>query len=376
MSYETMEDLLKLSPTQLSIGDQIDGTVIAFEKRKVWVDLHSNGTGVILGSEADIQSKKLKIGEELSFSIVEPKTDQGIVVLSLKKVYKEKGWDQLESLVNSGEIITVVPHDSNKGGLLIDVEGVRGFLPVSQLSSKNYPRVSGNDKDQIIGKLAKLVGAEIKVKILDANRKDNKLIVSEREAMKDEVAKELTSLTVGDTVEAAITGIVDFGVFVNVNGVEGLVHISEISWDRVDNPSKVLKVDEKVKAKIIAIDHDKLSLSIKQLTEDPWIEESKKWKVDDIVEGSVTRITPFGAFVQITPSVEALVHISEIADEHIASIKDIIDVGNQYKFRVIAIDPSQHKLSLSLKGVDSSTAKKTAKRKTKDTEDKKEETAS
>ncbi len=364
MSTQTMEELLKTAPIiSLNIGDQVTGKIILIEKRKMWVDLGNLGTGVVLGREVELSGKKNDLGDEVTFSVVEPITDQGIIVLSLKKVYKEKGWDQIESYLNTGETVTVVPFDSNKGGLLVDLEGVRGFLPVSQLSSKNYPRVSANEKDQIIGKLSKLVGMELNVKVIDVNRKDNKLIVSEKEAFKDEIMSLLAGLEVGQIVDCVVTGLVDFGVFVNIDGIEGLIHISELAWDRIENPSKVVKVGDKVKAKIIAIDQDKLSLSIKQLSEDPWVEESKKWKVDDLVEGIVTRITPFGAFVQITSSVEALVHISEIADEHIESIKDVIEVGKQYKFKIIAIDSAQHKLSLSLKGLNEAASLKTPKKK-------------
>jgi small subunit ribosomal protein S1 len=187
------------------------------------------------------------------------------------------------------------------------------------------------------------------VRVLDLDRKQNKLIVSEKAARREMTEGKLADIEVGAEVEGIVTGVVDFGVFVNVDGVEGMVHISEIAWDRVDNPSKYVKVGEKVQAKVIAIDQDKLSLSMKQLSADPWIKESGHFSVGDSVEGTINRITPFGAFVQITPVIEALVHISELSDEHVSDPNDLVKVGEKKQFRVIAIDPAQHKLSLSLK---------------------------
>lgn len=187
------------------------------------------------------------------------------------------------------------------------------------------------------------------VRILDLDKAQNKLIVSEKEAQRELTEDKISSLHVGETVTGVATGVVDFGVFVNVDGIEGLVHISEIAWDRVDNPSKFVKVGQEITAKIIAIDADKLSLSMKQLSDDPWAEEAKTYKPGMELEGTVTRITPFGAFVQITPVIEALVHISELSAEHVVDPNTLLKVGEKKKFRVIAIDAEQHKLSLSLK---------------------------
>jgi small subunit ribosomal protein S1 len=229
------------------------------------------------------------------------------------------------------------------------VDGIRGFLPVSQLSAENYPRVSGADKDEILHRLNGLVGKTLNVRVLDINRRDNKLILSEKAAKREDTESKVAKLAVGDTIEGIATGVVDFGIFVNVDGIEGLVHISEIAWDRVDNPSRYVKVGDKVKAKIIAIDRDKLSLSMKQLLDDPWLKDAAKYKVGDEVEGKITRITPFGAFVQVTPAIEALVHISELADTHVEDPSTLVKLGETKKFRIIAIDPEAHKLSLSLK---------------------------
>ena len=345
----SMEELLAETPVAaMTTGDVIEGTVIAAEKHEVWLDLGARGTGLVVGREIE-STQDIKPGDIISASVLDPEDDRGYAILSLKKVAKEKGWESLEERFSAGEVFPVTAFDANKGGLLIEVDGIRGFLPVSQLSAENYPRVSGADKDEILHRLNSLIGKSLSVRVLDVNRRDNKLILSEKAAKREDTEGKVAKMTTGDTVTGVATGVVDFGIFVNVDGVEGLVHISEIAWDRVDNPSTYVKVGDKVEAKIISIDRDKLSLSMKQLTPDPWLRDAVKYKVGDEVEGKITRITPFGAFVQVTPSIEALVHISELADTHVEDPSTLVKMGETKKFRIIAIDPEAHKLSLSLK---------------------------
>ena len=231
----------------------------------------------------------------------------------------------------------------------MEYEGIRGFLPVSQLSAEHYPRVGSSDKDEILQRLNALVNKELKVRILDADRKANKLIFSEKEAVKDGLAARFKELAIGDTVKGIVTGVVDFGVFVNVDGIEGLIHISEISWERVSNPSDYVKVGQTVEAKIIAIDKERLSLSMKQLTKDPWLDEVEQFKLGDTVEGTVTRITPFGAFVQLSPSVEALVHVSELGGDGTDPEK-IFTLNERKEFVILEIDKDNRKISLGLAG--------------------------
>ena len=344
-----MEELLASAPVgSMMVGDVVEGTVIAAEKHEVWLDLGARGTGLVVGREIE-HSQDIKPGDVISASVLDPEDESGYAVLSLKKVAKEKGWESLEDRFNAGDVFSVTAFDANKGGLLIEVDGIRGFLPVSQLSAENYPRVSGADKDEILHRLNSLVGKPLTVRVLDINRRDNKLILSEKAAKREDTEGKVAKMTVGDTVTGVATGVVDFGIFVNVDGVEGLVHISEIAWDRVDNPSSYVKVGDKVEAKIISIDRDKLSLSMKQLLADPWLKDAAKYKLGDEVEGKITRITPFGAFVQVTSSIEALVHISELADTHVEDPNTLVKLGETKKFRIIAIDAEAHKLSLSLK---------------------------
>jgi small subunit ribosomal protein S1 len=246
-----------------------------------------------------------------------------------------------------------MPYDANRGGLLIELEGIRGFLPVSQLAAEHYPRVSDADKDEILTKLNSLVNKTLRVRILDVSRKDNKLIFSEKEAVRDDMQSRLEQLKVGDIVEGVVTGVIDFGAFINVDGIEGLVHISEISWERVEDPRKYIKVGDTIKAKIISIDKDRLSLSIKQMSDDPWLSEVKEFKKGSVVEGKITRITPFGAFVQLSPSVEALVHVSEMSDDESIDPEELFKLNEKKKFKVIDIDTENRKIALSLKDVKS-----------------------
>ncbi len=269
-------------------------------------------------------------------------------MLSLRKAAKDRGWDEVAERMESGEIIEVTPYDANRGGLLIEFDGVRGFLPVSQLSAEHYPRVSGNDKDEILHRLNGLVGKALHVRILDCDRRANKLIFSEKEAAKETLAERFGNMKVGDVMNGVVTGVVDFGIFVNVEGIEGLIHISEISWERVNNPADYVKVGQTVDAKIIAIDKDRLSLSMKQLTQDPWLDEVAQFKTGDIVDGTVTRITPFGAFVQLTSSVEALVHVSELGGGNDADPEKVFTLNERKAFKVLEVDKDNRKISLSL----------------------------
>lgn len=351
MSKVTMDDLLANTDTKpLKSGDIIEATVISIKKHEVWMDLGTHGIGVVLRREIGY-GQQLEKDQKVSVSVVEPEIEDGYCLLSLRKAAKDKGWDELQRIVDDQEVVEVKPYDANRGGLLIEMEGIRGFLPVSQLSADHYPRVSGADKDEILQKLNSLIGKNLKVRILDVSRKDNKLIFSEKEAAKDDMQARFAELKVGGVVEGTITGVIDFGAFVNVEGIEGLIHISEISWERVEDPSKYVKTGDQIKAKIIAIDKERLSLSLKQMTEDPWLKDVDKIKKGQTVEGVITRITPFGAFVQLTPSVEALVHVSEIADDKEDAVdpEKIFKLNEKKKFKVIDVNKEARKIALSLK---------------------------
>ena len=346
----TMDDLMLNSTLNaLQTGDVIDGTIISVKKHELWVDLGANGVGVVMRREIGF-GQTTQIGQQVTVSVVDPEfDDEGYALLSTRRAAKDRGWDELQRIHDAQEVVDVVPYDANRGGLLVELEGIRGFLPVSQLAAGHYPRVSGADKDEILQKLHALVNKPVRTRILDVSRKDNKLIFSEKEAVRDDMQALLKGLKVGDTVEGVVTGVIDFGAFVNVDSIEGLIHISEISWERVENPRDYLKIGENIKAKIIAIDKDRLSLSLKQMTEDPWLKEVKEFHKGDVVEGKITRITPFGAFVQLSPAVEALVHVSEMSDTDAVDPEKIFQLNEKKKFKVIDIDTDTRKIALSLK---------------------------
>ena len=346
----TMDELLashEAAFNKAMPGDTVEGTVISVKKHEIIVDLGSQGVGLVPRREASF-ARNLKVGDPVTASVIEPEMHDGYMLLSLRKAVKDKGWDEIQAKMRDGENVEVTPFDANRGGLLVEYEGIRGFLPVSQLSAEHYPRVGSSDKDEILQRLNSLVGKPIKARILDANKKENKLIFSEKEAVKDGLAERFAELKIGDIVDGVVTGVVDFGVFVNVDGIEGLVHISEISWERVSNPSDYVKVGDSIKAKIIAIDKERLSLSMKQLVEDPWLSEVGKLKKGSKVEGTVTRITPFGAFVQISPSVEALVHVSELGEGSEIDPEKIFTLNERKNFKVLDIDKEGRKISLSV----------------------------
>lgn len=362
---QTMAELLaaeEAAAKPLSENDVIEGTVVSVTKAGIWLDLGVYGTGLAVGNEAAESGYKDSLpGDKITASVIIPEMEEGYALLSLKKASRERSWEKLDELKDKGEIIIVKAFDANKGGLLVEYEGIKGFLPVSQLSTENYPRVS--DKDEIANRLQSLCGKPLNVVIYDVDKKEGKLIFSEKEARKDELSSAIGKLDINQKVKGKVTGVVDFGIFMNVEGIEGLVHISEISWDRVEDPSKFAKVSDELEVLVIGKEHDKISLSLKRLHDDPWAKEVSHVKIGDVIEGEVTRITPFGAFVKITPSVEALVHISELSEEHIANPSEIVKIGEKYNFKVISVDIENHKLALSLKEV----AKKKAKTETKGT---------
>lgn len=345
----TMDDLLEEQAVAvLTPGEVVEGVVLSVRKHEIWVDLAGRGIGLVVRREIG-PSQDIVEGAPVTASVVDAELEEGYALLSLRKAAKDRGWDEIKRIFEANENIEIAAYDANRGGLLMELEGIRGFLPVSQLSAEHYPRVAGADKDEILQRLNSLIKTPIKVRVLDANRKQNKLIFSEKEAIREDMQSRFDELKAGDVVKGTITGVVDFGAFVNVSGIEGLIHISEISWDRVENPGDYVKVGEIVEAKIIAIDKDRLSLSLKQMQDDPWVQEVENYKKGETVEGSVTRITPFGAFIQISPAVEALVHVSELGDGDGVDPEKIFKLNEKKSFTILDIDKDARKISLSLK---------------------------
>src|ERR1044072_7469223 len=345
----TMADLLASHDIkQVEAGDVVEGVVSSIRKHEVWIDLGVQGVGVVMRREIG-HGQQLEQGQTVTVSVLDPELEEGYALLSMRRAAKDRGWDELQRMFECQEMVEVIPFDAHRGVLLVKLEGILGFLPVSQLAAGHYPRVSGADKDEILQKLNALVNNPLRVRILDVSRKDNKLIFSEKEAVKDDMQARFAELKVGDVVEGVVTGVIDFGAFVNVAGIEGLIHISEISWERVEDPRNYVKVGDTVSAKIIAIDKDRLSLSLKQMRSEPWLKEVKVFNKGDIVEGKITRITPFGAFVQLSPSVEALVHVSEMSDDETVDPQQIFKLNEKKQCTVLDIDTDARKIALSLK---------------------------
>lgn len=339
-------------------GDMVEAKVLAVGGNRIWVDVMGQSLGFI--PEKEITTKSgLSKGDSVFASVISMDSEEGNVVLSMKRADREKYWLEMQQKFDSGEPISVQIVDANKGGLMTDTGGIQGFLPVSQLSPANYPRVSGGDKDEILNRLRQFIGTELMVKVINCDKENNKLIFSEKAVRAEEVKTKIDKYKVGDKVTGKVTGVVDFGLFVSLDPqIEGLVHISEISWSRVSDLSKLYKVGDEVHIMIIGVDEGKISLSVKRLLKDPWVEAASKFKVGSDVSGTVTKITPFGAFVSLGDDIDGLVHVSELSEEHVVDPGEIVDLGKEYKFRVISIEPESHRLGLSLKEIKTKKAEK------------------
>jgi len=362
---QTMKDLAEDFAAKLvpfKEGDVIEVKIIEASRSRILVDVAGLCLGIIPEKELSPEMGEAKVGDKILAYVLVLENKDGYCVLSLKRADKERVTKTLEEKFQSGGILTVKCHDANRGGLLCAFGEYEGFLPVSQLSSSHYPKVSSGDKDEILGKLRSLLNQNLQVKILSFEPQNNKLIFSEKAAGDVVQQEKIKNYQIGQVLEGEITGIVDFGLFVNLGEVEGLVHISEVSWEHVANLNDLFKVGQKVKVQIISTENNRLSLSLKRLIEDPWLKLVKKYKVGEIIEGEVTRITPFGAFVAFD-NLDGLVHISEMG-EKISTPSDVVEIDKKYRFKIIAIEPELHKLNLSMKDLDT---KKTAKIEKKET---------
>lgn len=350
-----MEALLKTFSGNAFVkpNDIVEGNVVEKRGGKLFIDLGSSGSGIIYGKEyaaAQDIIKNLNVGDRVSAKVVDVDNDEGYVELSLQEAGKEKRWVDLKRMMQEGILVDLPIKKANTGGLILEFSGVEGFLPASQLSFKHYPRVEGGDKEKIFQELQKMVGTPLRVKILDLNPEENKLIFTEKGLDVEEMRKALTGYKVGDIVEGEITGVVDFGAFMKFNeiGLEGLIHLSEIDWTLVSNPREILKVGDQVRAKIIDIQGDKISLSLKQLKDDPWLSVAEKYHKDDVIKGKVTKFNPFGAFIELDPDIQGLAHISEFGTEQ--KMREALTLGTGYDFNVLLVDPKEHRISLGLVG--------------------------
>ncbi|MFA5184964.1 MAG: S1 RNA-binding domain-containing protein [Patescibacteria group bacterium] len=332
-----------------AVGEVIKGKVIAVGRNEVRVDIAGLAIGLVRGPELD-PNAHLAVGDEVEATVMELDNEFGELELSLKGADKKKSWDKLRELQASGEIVSVKVLEANKGGLIVRMEGISGFLPVSQLSPENYPRVSGGEKARILEKLKSLVGNALDVKIIDVNEDMGKLIVSEKSVWETKQESVISKYTVGTQVEGDVTAVTDFGAFVRFDAnLEGLVHISEIAWQRIDHPRDVLKVGDHVRAEIINIEGSKIFLSMKKLVDDPWKSVGDRFKVGQMIKGKVIKINPFGLFVELDPDIHGLAHISELSNKPVKDVNEIARIGDEFDFRIVSIDPENHRLGLSLR---------------------------
>jgi small subunit ribosomal protein S1 len=344
-----MEELLnsKESPNMPKAGDLIEGEITYIGRNEILIDMGGVLTGLIRGHESYDESGEyanLKVGEMISATVIDPENERGLVELSLKQAGHKKAWDRIKNLKNESETIEVVVTDANKGGVMIKMDQTMGFLPVSQLSPENYPRVVGGNKTKILEKLKSLIGKKLRVKVMDVAEEEGTLIVSERLVGSEDRRKILESYKKGDIVEGLITGVVDFGAFMEFgNGLEGLIHISELGWQRIDNPRDVVREGQKVKAQIIDVNYNKVSLSLKRLAKDPWEDIKDKFKMGDKVKGKVVKDHKLGAFVEILPDIQGLARV-------INKEGNKLEIDKEYDFIITNFEPIEHKLGLGLPG--------------------------
>jgi len=351
-----MADLLKSAPQIIIVrpGELVEGSVVFRGKNKLLLDLEGGMAGIVSGRELRDSFgtfKNLSIGDTVAAMVLEEENDEGMIVLSLRMASQQKAWDRFHDLVANDTSMEFTPQEANKGGLLANIDGIRTFLPVSQLTPVHYPRVNNADPGEIIHRLNKFVGHKFIVKIITMDDEAGKIVVSEREALSEERAKSLEKLSIGTTKEGLVTGVVKFGLFVAFDGLEGLVHISEIAWGHVKNPAEFAEVGDKVNVKVIGIEGDKLSLSIKQLTKDPWEEIAERYPVGKRVSGTVVRFADYGAFIKLEKDINGLVHLTELAHHKVTDPLEVLTIGQKVDAQVINIDVDERRIGLSIKAL-------------------------
>jgi len=337
-------DLLK----PLRVGDVVEGKIVGKGRAALFLDLGVFGTGTIYGKEfyeAKEKLKELKIGDKVFVKIIDLENEEGYIELSLSGASREMAFEVIRQKKEKGENLLVKILGANKGGLVAEVSDIPAFLPVSQLSPEHYPRVEGADKTKILRELQKFIGATLEVKILDFSQKDEQIILSERAKILETKKEILKNYEVGTIVDGEITGITDFGAFLKFDNLEGLIHISELGWRIIEDPTEIVKVGDRVQAKIIEIQNDRVFLSLKALKQDPWQGIEKKYKKGDIVLGKVVKFNPFGAFVQLNPEIQGLCHISEFEG---GKMEEALKIGKKYKFQILLVNEKEHKMSLGL----------------------------
>ncbi len=339
--------------TILKQGDLVEVKLMKKTPRAVYFDLGALGTGIVYGYElmnAQDAIKDLKIGDATTAKVVDSENSDGYVELSLREVGKQKAWQEVKDLKDKGEVITVKITGANSGGLMCEVNNLKAFLPISQLSTDHFPKVDDGNKDKISEELKKLIGIEVKAKIIDVNPRNYKLILSERESTSENVKELLAKYKVGDIIDGIVSGVADFGAFFQFAenpAIEGLIHISELDHRLIENPKEVVKVGDSVKAKIVEIKEGRVSLSLKALKPNPWDKVEERYKAGETYKGAVLRYNPFGAFIGLDLDIQGLIHVSEFGG--IEEMKKKIEVSKSYDFIIDSIKPAEKRIILKLK---------------------------
>lgn len=347
-----MQKYLTDLPNPPQEGEVVEGPVLSIDKSAIYIDLSPFGTGIIYGREFIIARdmiRKLHVADTVSAKVVDIKSKIGYIELSLREAKQALVWEEVEQAIKDKTPLELTVQDANKGGLLISWQGLQGFLPASQLTAGHYPRVADGDKDRILEELRRFVGEKMTVTIIGATPEDGKLIFSEKSSSGEEAeVKKAEKYEIGDMLSGTITGVVDFGVFVKIEeNLEGLVHISELDWSLVEDPKKLFAVGDKVNVKVIDIKNGKVSLSIKQLKENPWQTASSRFKKGDIVKGVVIKFNKHGALASIEEGVAGLIHISEFESEE--KLKETLELGKVYDFKITLFEAKEQKMTLSTK---------------------------
>lgn len=359
----SMETLLSEEGLGLDFPKQGEiriGTIATIGENEILVSVGTKSEGVISGRELEQipaeERAAFSVGTEIPVYVLTPEDANGNVVLSYLRAREEKDWQEAEDLLASAKAFESKIIGFNKGGLLVPLGRLRGFVPASQISLLRRASLSGDTPDQRWGKM---VGDTIRVRVIEVDRERRRLILSERAALQEtrETLKDrlLEELKEGDVRKGRVTSVADFGAFVNIDGADGLVHLSEISWERIQHPNEVLKVGQEVEVKVISIDHERkrIGLSIRQLQPDPWMKRVEHIKEGQLIEAKVTHLTKFGAFARLDDDLEGLIHISELSEHRIAHPKEVVKEGDEITLRVIKIDPERRRIGLSLRKVDS-----------------------
>ncbi|MFA5021767.1 MAG: S1 RNA-binding domain-containing protein [Patescibacteria group bacterium] len=338
------------------VGEIVKGKIIDISRSEIRLDIEGLTTGVVRGREFYDEASEysnLKVGDEVEATVIELENENGEMELSLRFAGHQKVWGNLDDLQRSGQIVKAVVTDANRGGLMVKVGKIPGFLPVSQLMPEHYPRVPGGEKGRILERLKSYVGKEFEVKVIDVDEGEEKLIVSEKASWEEKQKEVIASYKVGDVVSGKVTAVTDFGVFVEFGDdkLEGLVHISELAWQRIDNPSDFVKVGDVIKAEIINVEGSKIFLSMKKLKDDPWKNVTEKYNVGQVVKGKVLKVNPFGLFVELDPDIHGLAHVSELSDKSIVDPREIAKPGDMVDFKILSLEAANHRLGLSIKAL-------------------------